>query len=191
VVMCNQQTRGAGLSRRLEKARTAWETANVPGLLLLRDARNGIGVNAQVARNRLQALEKDGARLVQVSPEALSALDAITRLLADARSGDLGHRGETVPASQVEQWLAGHFPPAADELLENLTAKNGRPDNLLAELTALTAEAKVIRLEEAATRLGISPEEVEECARRNPAVLGFAGGNTRVLFHVVRLPAPA
>jgi hypothetical protein len=88
LAICNQKA-GAVLIRRLEKAQSEWQASGEPRLLILRDARNGIGVGAKKTRERVAELEKAGARLLPVTPEALAALEAISSLLADARSGDL------------------------------------------------------------------------------------------------------
>jgi hypothetical protein len=120
-----------------------------------------------------------------VSPEALSALEALTSLLADARSGDLSYRGETISASTVEEWLKTNMPAAVDSFLDQVIGQNDVKSDLLPMLVELITEAKVISLEEAASKLGKSKEEVEECARLDPGILGFAGGRERVLFHTI------
>jgi hypothetical protein len=186
VAICNQRA-GQVLIRRLERVNADWQASGgAPGLLILRDARNGIGVGAKRTREAVDKLEKAGARIVPVSTEALAALEAISRLLADARSGDLTHRGDAVSAASVEQWLASHPPRAVDELLEELGGEREvTPDELLRMLTALLAKAKVIAVEDAAAQLGKTAEEVEECGRRNASLVGFAGGSKRVLFRIV------
>ena len=113
LAICNQKA-GQVLIRRLERVNADWQSSGAPGLLILRDARNGIGVGAKKTREAVDKLEKAGARIVNVSADALAALEAISRLLADARSGDLTHRGDAVspPASSNgsratcrEQWM--------------------------------------------------------------------------------------
>jgi hypothetical protein len=191
LAICNQKP-GQILIRRLERVNADWHAIGAPGLLILRDARNGIGVGAKKTRETVDKLEKAGARIVPVSAEALSALEAISRLLADARSGDLTHRGDSVSAVSVEQWLASHMPRAVDELLDELGGRREVvPDELLRMLTALLANAKVIAVEDVASQLGKTPEEVEECGRRNSSLVGFAGGSKRVLFRVVEGPPTA
>jgi hypothetical protein len=185
LAICNQKA-GQVLIRRLERVNADWQSSGAPGLLILRDARNGLSVGARKTREAVDKLEKAGARLVPVSAEALSALEAISRLLADARSGDLTHRGESVSAASVEQWLASHLPGAVDELLDELGGEREvAPDELLLMLTALLAKTKVIAVEDAASQLGKTPEEVEECGRRNSSLVGFAGGSKHVLFRIV------
>jgi GTPase SAR1 family protein len=185
VAICNQKV-GQVLIRRLERVNADWQASGVPGLLILRDARNGVGVGAKKTRDTVEKLEKAGARIVNVSADALAALEAISRLLADARSGDLTHRGDAVSAATVEQWLASHMLRPVDELLDELGGEREvAPDELLRMLTELLARTKVISVDDAASQLSKTAEEVEECGRRNASLVGFAGGNKRVLFRVV------
>jgi hypothetical protein len=185
LAICNQKP-GQVLIRRLERVNADWQSSGAPSLLILRDARNGISVGARRTREAVDKLEKAGARMVPVSTEALAALEAISRLLADARSGDLTHRGDSVSAATVEQWLANHMPSAVDELLDEIGGEREvAPDELLSMLTALLAKTKVMAVEDAASQLGKTAEEVEECGRRNASLVGFAGGSKRVLFRIV------
>ena len=185
IAICNQRP-GQILIKRLEKVHADWQASGKPGLLILRDARNGIGVGAKKTREAVEKLEKAGARIVPVSQEALAVLEAISRLLAEARSGDLTHQGEPVAPATVEQWLSSHMPRAVDELLDTIGGEQAAPsDELVGMLTALLAKAKVITVADAASQLGRLPQEVEECGRRNTSLVGFAGGSKHVLFRVV------
>jgi hypothetical protein len=190
IAMANQRA-GLVLIKRLEKVERDWQSSGAERLLILRDARNGIGVGAAKTREAINKIEKAGARFVSVKPEALAVLEAISRLLANARSGDLTHRGESVPASTVEEWLRGSMPRAVDELLDEIGGdREETPDELAGMLMDLLAKAKVIEVSEAASQLGKTAEEVEECARRNASLMGIAGGSKRVLFRIVeRQPA--
>jgi DNA-binding Lrp family transcriptional regulator len=155
-------------------------------LSILRDARNGIGIGAKKTREVVQKLERAGARVVSVKPEALGVLEAISRLLANARSGDLTYKGDSVPAATVEEWLRGALPRAVDELLDEIGGERETArDELAGMLMDLLAKAKVISVEDAASQLGKTVEEVEECGRRNASLVGFAGGSKRVLFRIV------
>jgi hypothetical protein len=190
IAVANQKA-GWVLIKRLEGVHKDWQASGAPGLVILRDARNGIGVGAAKTREALQNLEKAGARVVSVKPEALAVLEAISRLLANARSGDLSYRGDSVPATTVEEWLRGSMPRAVDELLDEIGGEREvARDELASMLMDLLAKAKVISVEDAASQLGRSAEEVEACGRRNASLVGFAGGSKRVLFRVIeRQPA--
>ena len=188
MAVANQRA-GIPLIKRLESVQKDWQASGAPSLVILRDARSGIGVGAAKTRETLQKLEKAGARVVSVKPEALAVLEAISRLLANARSGDLSYRGDSVPAATVEEWLRGSMPRAVDELLDEIGGEREvARDELASMLMDLLAKAKVISVEEAASQLSRSAEEVEECGRRNASLVGTAGGSKRVLFRVVERP---
>ncbi len=184
-VICNQRA-GIPLINRIERVRRDWHMSGAPRLVILRDARNGIGVGAVKTREALDKIEKEGARVVSVKPEALSALEAISRLLANARSGDLTYRGDSVSPKSVETWLSSNMPRAVEELLDEIGGeKEPERDPLAGMLMDLLAKAKVISVDDAASQLGKTAQEVEDCGRRNPSLVGFAGGSQRVLFRIV------
>lgn len=185
-ISISNQRAGQVLIKRLEKTQQDWKSSGAPDLVILRDARNGIGVGAVKTREALNKLEKAGARVVHVKPEALAVLEAISRLLANARSGDLSYRGDSVPAATVEGWLRSKMPRAVDELLDEIGGeRETAPDELADMLMDLLAKGKVITVQECASLLGKTEEEVDECARRNPSLVGLAGGSKRVLFRIV------
>jgi hypothetical protein len=152
--------------------------------LLLRDARLPIGPAARATRQYLKSIEDKGGHFVAVSQEAVEALAALRRLLSDARNGDLDYRGDSVAASRVEEWIAGHLPEALDSLLSKIEVPNLSP-----KLVDLLAQRKVVGLAEAARELESRPEEVESCARRDPRLFGILGGGTPVLFQPVETGA--
>ena len=189
VAICNQRA-GQVLIRRLEMAEQEWKSTGTPALVLLRDVRNGIGVGAAKTRAVLERLEGAGARLVSVKPEALAVLEAISRMLANARSGDLTYQGDSVPAATVEDWLRGAMPAAVEDLVEEIAGdRYTPPDELAGMLMDLLGRAKVIESEEAARELGRGIEDVDACARRNPTLIGLAGGSRRVLYRIVETHA--
>jgi hypothetical protein len=191
IAICNQ-VRANSLASRLKKISEAWNPFETPRLLLLRDARMPIGANARVSRQCLRSIEEQGGRLIPVSQEAVESLAALRRLLADAESGDLAHRGEAVPPGRVEQWMAGHMPSALDPLIAQLRSESAQPQdgavsNLRSKLAALLAESKIIGLDDAARELQARPEEVESCALGDPRLFGLLGGPAPALFQPVHL----
>jgi hypothetical protein len=190
IAVANQRA-GLVLIKRLERVQKDWQSSGAERLSILRDARNGIGVGAAKTREAIEKIERAGGRIVSVKPEALAVLEAISRLLANARSGDLTYRGDSVPAATVEEWLRGAMPTPVDELLDEIGGeRETAPDELAGMLMDLLAKGKVILVEDAASQLGKTAEEVEECGRRNASLVGFAGGSKRVLFRIVeRQPA--
>jgi hypothetical protein len=180
VALCNQANSNS-LVNRIKKLE-AWHPDAAQRLLLLRDARLPISPSAKATRQRLKSIEDKGGRVVSVSQEAIEALAALRRLLADAQSGDLAHRGYPIPVGTVEQWIAGHLPAALDPLI----AEFGAPDLLSPKLADLLAQRKIVSVADAALELGVRPEEVESCARRDPRLFGILGGATAALFQPVQ-----
>lgn len=186
VAVCNQRPQGGGLANRLKSVEANWP-ADASGLVIFRDSRRGIGPGATAAREALRKLEHRGARLVMVEQETLAALQALNELLADAKSGDLALRGDTVSESTVESWLATRLPPDLEALLDGFTDQAG--PGWLPALAELVNEARVMRLEDAARQIDIRPEEVEEFVRLHPSLFGFAGGSARILYRTVHSPS--
>jgi hypothetical protein len=196
IALCNQAN-ATSLASRLKKIIEAWNPSETPCLLLFRDARLPISPSARITRQRLQSIEEQGGRLLPVSQEAIESLAALRRLLADAESGDLAHRGDAISPGRVERWLAGHMPSALDSLIAPLgiTAPAGieaAPPRsealsiLSSKLAALMAETKIISLQDAARELQAGLEEVESCARADPRLFGVLGGRSPALFQPVQ-----
>ncbi|HEX4229905.1 MAG TPA: hypothetical protein VHZ07_14625 [Bryobacteraceae bacterium] len=185
IAICNEaNTRSlAHHLRKISEARKQ-QAANPP-LLMLRDARLPISRTAKASNQRVASLQEQGGRMVTVSQEAVEALAALRRLLADAESGDLTHHGEPVRAETVERWIAGHLPPALDQLVSEFARPSPAKPDLAPKLAALLAERKMIKLEDAARSLEVTPGEVEECSRRDPRQFGFLGGSMPALFQPV------
>ena len=183
--LCNQRP-GVGLVNRFRKLGEKWDPVQAPRLVLLRDARLGIGANAKASQQRLDELQSRRAELINVSPEALAALAAVRSLLADADSGDLSHNGETVTRKSVEQWLTTHLPPALADLVEQLKGGTPRASGILPALTAFVSEHKIVSMEDAARELRVGVQEVAACANQNPLQFALVGGHRAVLFQPVR-----
>jgi hypothetical protein len=77
------------------------------------------------------------------------------------------------------------MPSALDPLLSGLSATAPSPPDLTPKLAALLAEKKIVKLEDAARSLEVTPEEVEVCARRDPRQFGLLGGGIPVLFQPI------
>jgi hypothetical protein len=172
---------------RFRKLGEKWDTSSVARLVMLRDSRLGIGVNAKASQQRLSELRERNAQLINVSPEALAALDALRNLLADAGSGDLSHRGEQVTRRAVERWLLANLPEPLEDLVAQLKGDPGADaSHLLPVLTAFLNERKVVSVAETAKELKASAKEVSNCARQNPVQFAFLDGPDPVLFQPVR-----
>jgi hypothetical protein len=184
IAICNAANLSS-LAHRLKKIQEAWKPAGSPVLVLLRDERRPIARTAKVSHRRIAAIQAQGGRLVAVSEEAVEALAALRRLLSDAESGDLAHHGEPVTSGAVERWIAGHMPDELKPLLSVFGAAPPIAGDLTPVLAALLAEKKIVKLEEAARSLKASPEEVEQCARRDPRRFCLLGGSVPTLFQPV------
>jgi hypothetical protein len=171
------------LWRKLGKIRAEWNPAG-RRLVILRDELHPLGPAARKAREFIEDLETRGARWLSPSREALIALDALRRLLADAESGDLSYQGEPLPIQSVEDWIRRNTPGALQRLLDHIAG--GAPaGTLVARLAALVAEEKIVSVAKAAAALGTTPEEVERCARENHRHFGLLLGAEPVVFELV------
>ena len=183
--LCNQRP-GIGLVNRFRKLGEKWDSSYTPRLILLRDARLGIGASAKASQQRLDELTTRRAELVTVSPEALSALESIRGLLADADSGDLSHNGEAVDRKTVEKWLSSHLPGPLADLVDQFKGQGSRRSEIFPALTAFLNERKIASMEEAARELRVGLQEVADCAHQNPREFAVIDGNSAVLFQPIR-----
>jgi len=184
VAICNEAN-STSLAAHLKKISETWKPATGRKLLLLRDARLPVSRTAKVTNQRIAQIQSEGGRWVTVSQEAAEALAALQRLLSDAKSGDLAHHGDSVTEGSVEQWIAGHLPVSLDPLVSEFGSAAASSNELAMRLAALLAEKKMIKLEEAAASLEVTPGEVETCARSDPRQFGILGGRVPALFQPV------
>jgi hypothetical protein len=185
VVVANEDPRV--LWRKLRRITQEWNGTEAD-LVIVRDAFNPLRATAMGSQSRLAELQKRGARLVNPSREALIALDAARRLLADVESGDLTYRGEKIPVSTVEGWVREHMPGPVSRLLDEITREQAREDGALRMgLAAYLAENKVAALEDASRDLHCPARKLEECAHQSPDQFGFLAGAEPVVFE--RIPA--
>ncbi len=180
--------------RKLERIAREWEPRR-NRLVIYRDSLNPLSSTAIRSHERLAELEKRGATVVSPSREALAALDAARRLLADADSGDLALGGDSIGAATVEDWIRQHFPetlnplirPISEQSPETAAAVEGKTNQLLRDIIAQIAEQKIARVSDLAGVLNRSTQEIEACVRENPDSFGLAGGPETVVFE--RVPA--
>ena len=180
VVLANEEPRA--LWRKLDRICRGWNPATLD-LVLLRDALNPLRSSAAGCIERLQELERRGARILTPSREALIGLEAAGRLLTEADTGDLTFRGERVAVDNVEDWVREHLAEPVGQLLDELTNETRTTiGGLRLSLIALLADVKVASVDEAAEHLQTTKEEVETCARQNPDQIGFLGGSKPAIF---------
>lgn len=156
---------------------------------IVRDPRLTIAKTATKTRDMLAQLVKDGVRLVEPSAEALAALDALSSLLADAKSGDLANDGDTLAQGEVLKWLRNSRDDlrfeSITEFVDDLVEGNGEPSSADEhDLGALLAKERVITLEAASRELGREAERLLEVARAHEGRFLILEGPPRVLLDV-------
>jgi hypothetical protein len=180
IVFINQtnMTSLAAALKRLVDKKTSGEL-----LCLLRDQRLPIGKGAKITLERLKTIEGSGGRFIRVEAEALTALDAMRRLLTSATSGDLSLNGEAVDAKTVREWLSKNLPPEVERLASELlgeaaAAEQDINSDALLELVGLR---KVVSVDEASQTTSWSKEKIEEYARTHPLLIRWFGGSCPVV----------
>ncbi len=186
VILANESPRS--LWRKLDKICLGWDPAE-RGAAIIRDAANPLRATAAASIDRLQELERRGARVITPSREALIALDAARRVLANLDSGDLTWRGEKAPVTTVEDWIRKHLPESAAKLLDELTGPVADPGGagLRLGLAAYLDGKKLAAVADAAAHLQCTTTELENCARQNTDQFGLFGGPQPAVFE--RIPA--
>jgi len=183
--------------RKLDRIAREWNPQQ-QRLVICRDSLNPLSPAAIRSQERLSELERRGATFVSPSREALAALDAARKLLADADSGDLALQGDSIGLATVEDWIRQHFPETLNPLVQAVSEKTpetaastaGSDTNrLLRDMIAQIAEHKIAAVSDLARLLNRSTQEIEDCARENPDSFGLAGGAETVVFE--RVPAEA
>jgi hypothetical protein len=189
VVLCNQPHASA-LANRLRKINQEWNPSTLPRLLLLRDERLGISKTAKASHQYLEELQNKGAVWVNPSAEAVAALEAMRRLLADAQSGDSSYNGESVAPGTVESWMRNSMPSAVRELLRVLLGDRVQTDQVEAAeaLADYLAGRCVVSITGAAADLQIPEGELIQLARDHASRFGLLEGPPAVLF---RMASPA
>jgi hypothetical protein len=186
IALCNNRP-GPGLVRKLDQLRKLSEDSPATRLILLRDGRLSIGKSATKTRELRGRLLERGARWVEPSPEALNTLDAIRRLLSDAKSGELDNRGDTVELKTVQDWLAQYMVGELKDVLNELAPAGVMPppEELYEEIAELLGRQHMVSVADVAALLCREVKEVEACAQRNSERVGALGDPPVVLFRLV------
>ena len=92
---------------RLKRLPALIKDRRVEKLLLLRDVRLPIGKNAVKVNQVLDELCAQGAQFIRPSHEVLAALDALRRLLSDAKAGDLSNQARRSHQRRFKNGLPG------------------------------------------------------------------------------------
>lgn len=168
-------------------------------LVLLRDERTPIRKSATKTLELIASLEKKDALFYRVSPEALAALDALRKLLADSQAGDLDIDGETLTFTTVLDWLRGHLDGALRELADVLITQDcGEIRSTLTDrMQESLVENYVASAEVLSQELQVSANELVDAARNRPDLFGVVEGTPTAIFSArfggrcISLPVPA
>jgi hypothetical protein len=183
---------GPSLVKKLDRLDKLAKDEPATQVVLMRDSRLPIGPGAVKTRERREELLNKGARWVEPSIEALAALDALRRLLSDAKSGELDNRGETVGLQTVQDWLAANLSAELKDLIEEILppipGDSPIPVNdwsLYEDIAELLQRHHLVSVADAAARLERQEKEIEECAQHHAHQLGVLGEPALVLFRLV------
>lgn len=182
VIVCNDT--GNRLTGRLKRLREHVQRHGGGNLVLVRDARIPIPRTARKADEHLRVLAQHGVPLVRPAADALAALDALRSLLADARSGDLTHDGQTLAEATVRDWLVANLPASLKELLDELIPADAAsgPNPLYDGLLEVVQQRHLIRASEVAEQLDCDVEQIARCLEQNRDRFGVLAGPPLVIF---------
>jgi hypothetical protein len=159
-------------------------------VVIVRDPRLTIAKTAVQTRRHLAELQRRGVRVIEPTLAALSALEALGSLLADAKSGDLANDGEAVHEGGVLDWLrrmrADVALEPAFELMDRIreTEPGALPAPEEQDLRELLARVRVVELEAASQTLGHPAPTLLGAARRNTEQFLVLEGPPVVLLDV-------
>jgi len=192
ISLCNQKNVSslAGHLRRLKDIKPGQRHAR---LVILRDPRLPIGKVSQATRGYISDLARTGARLIHPSLEALYALDALRRLIAAAKSGNVTLKGESIRTSTVAEWITSHLPDSLEDFLQQITTAAALPlpqeVSNREDLLELIEQRCVIPVDDAAHELKLARGEVLRLLAGSPDLVGLLEGPPQVLYRLVP-PAP-
>lgn len=158
-------------------------------VVIVRDPRLPIAKTAVKAREHLTTLQERGARLLEPSIEALTALEALSSILADSKSGDLANQDATLEAGAVLAWLRNLRGDLALEPVQELVTAMFDGQGSVAkgeeqDLADLLSHERVIAADLAAQILGQKLERLLEVARKGSAHCLVLEGPPAVLLDI-------
>jgi hypothetical protein len=143
---------------------------------VLRDATLGISAQAKATHGYLEDLQSEGGKFLPVQRKALVALEAMRKLIHEARERALLLDGEALSDVFVESWLRTNLPEPLKDLERSLEGDAVLRDLRVDGIAAYLAEKKMAKISEVAEAVGLSIEQVEDCARyHSEQFLCFAG----------------
>jgi hypothetical protein len=188
-----------GVWRPFERLRGLLRDGAIEKLVVVRDPR--LPLSAPGTQKLHAELIEAGARALRPSAELLAALDALRRILSDAKAGDLSAEGRTLALSTVEQWLKDNLPDdlrgLADELLAYPGVGGGDRgptdhfDDLATQHLALRDDCPILPIDSASTVLGVDSRSLEACVRTRADAFGLIPGPPDILFRLATRPTVA
>lgn len=169
--------------------------------LLVRDVRLPISALARRTREYRQELLDHGFNWIGITPEMVAAIDALRRLLSEAKAGDLANCGESISETRVCEWVAANLATRLTPLRDLLdlmipTVASVEPParltdpelkfSLCEDISELLSLHHILSVEYLSARLDRDQAAIEECIRCNPERFGLLTGPPTVVFQ----PAP-
>jgi hypothetical protein len=179
-VSVRNEADGRSLTPKLKALLASTPRPDGAKVVVVRDPRLPIAKTAVKARDYLKALEERGASLLEPTVEALAALDALSSILSDSKSGDLANEDAPLEAGAVLAWLKSlrgglSFEPVEEFINELFADATVAPRGDEQDLADLLSHEHVIEVGMAAQILRQSPEAVLELARRATRCLVLEG----------------
>lgn len=176
------------LSKKFDRLMEPVQKKKVDKLILLRDRRLPLGKGAVVNRAKRDQLLAQGALWVEPSVEALAAIDALRRLLSDAKSGDLENRGRNIGWESVQEWLLANLSLELKDLIEEILPAEVAPSTiseLLENICELLQRHHIMSLADVASFLDREDREIEACVQQQSERVGVLGDPPSVLFRLM------
>jgi hypothetical protein len=184
---------GRSLGPKLKKLLATMPRKDGARIVVMRDPRLPISRDAKRTREHLVELQNKGAVIVEPSPAALAALQALASILSDAKSGDLANEGEPVGESAVLAWLrkmhADLQLEPVTELVRAIWEGNEIVDPDHADLAELLARERVIAISDAGATLEYGTDRLLEVARKRPDHFLILDGPPAVIVDVAGVTA--
>ncbi len=187
VSLCTQSNMNS-LAARLKRLKQQWSSGRLRKLVILRDGRVPISKTAGKTLQSLDELGRAGATVWHAPAEALIALDTLSGLLADAKSGDLANHGQIILPESVEDWLRAQLPACFDELIETVTVTEGHSaaEDIVGveSIATLLAAVPVMSLDELSQSLHRPAATVRATVETHPEQFRLLKGPPVVVFRV-------
>ncbi|MCP4345098.1 MAG: hypothetical protein GY795_06175 [Desulfobacterales bacterium] len=174
------------LTYRFKRLREQFKENSLNDLVIIRHSQLGLKSVSETCKKYLEDLKKQKAKIIEPDNELLAVLDALRSLIADASAGDLANRGRTVDSETVRDWLKKHLSGSVRDFLTQVTGsdKNDK-DNNFKVLMELLDKEHIIKLDDAAKKLGTDTDHLRIFVQQYPEQIGYLEGPPPVIFHFI------